>query len=195
MLCLCVIICFLNGVLSQTPGIGKCPQPRVKAKFDLKKYQGDWFELRHSIPNIYELYGKCTKVNYKLDEFGFLISTNEMYSELNRFHQQMIGNATIDTANCEKGSQCGKLKIAFPSAYANKVISPYWVLGTDYKSFATIWSCLEYDSYHFQYVWILGKEEHPAASVVKAAMRILKINGLDDIPMADTNQNNCPLKG
>lgn len=37
MLHICVIICLLSGVLSQTPGLGSCPQPKVQSKFNLKK--------------------------------------------------------------------------------------------------------------------------------------------------------------
>ncbi|XP_008552244.1 apolipoprotein D-like [Microplitis demolitor] len=144
---------------------------------------------------MYELYSKCTTANYTLDDYGFLIAENRQFSTVNRFQTQIIGNATIDKENCgEDSPECGKLIIGFPSAYTGKTIGPYWVLATDYGSFATVWSCTEYGSYHFKYVWILGRQEHPATSVVKAAMRILKINGINDIPMADTNQNNCPLK-
>lgn len=89
----------------------------------------------------------------------------------------------------------------------------YWVLDTDYTSFAVVYSCTpitpllksrEYSIIVIVYiysnwllfsiieiVWILTRDQNPDASVINAGLAVMDLNSLSRFPLRVTDQTNC----
>lgn len=57
-------------------------------------------------------------------------------------HTQIMGYATQVSKSDE-----AKLAVSFPSLPYN-IEAPYWVVDTDYDSYAVVWSCYEFGVFH-----------------------------------------------
>ena len=90
----------------------------------------------------------------------------------------------------------------------------YLVLGTDYDSYAVVWSCTpsllsnfrkffvyisrideKYEwnrSLHTELLWILTRDREPSEAVINSAMAVIESNNLNTSKLRITNQSNCP---
>nr|XP_036220881.1 apolipoprotein D-like [Bactrocera oleae] len=68
----------------------------------------------------------------------------------------------------------------------------YWVLGTDYKNYAVVYSCSNLLVAHSVVVWILTREAEPSEDIIKEAENILTSQSISLRPLILTDQTGCP---
>ncbi|KAJ6646531.1 Apolipoprotein D [Pseudolycoriella hygida] len=112
------------GMLSaQVPAFGKCPE-----------YLGLWYEAE-KYPFVFEIAGKCITATYDKMENGDVSVVNRQINRFTGSEGRVSGSATIISP--------GKLSVRFSSlpTPANNIEANYWVLDTDYSTFAVVYSC------------------------------------------------------
>jgi len=169
---------------AQVPFPNQCPEVSVVDNFDLDAYMGIWYEYS-KYPFIQEVGKKCMYAIY-----------------------QNIGNDTVDVENASinrltdrpsstKGKayviESGKLAVIF-SNRQRKDRPNYLVLGTDYESYAVVYSCTNFTPMaHSKLLWILTRERQPSEDVVLAAKKVIDDNHLSQSYLIETMQRDCPV--
>uniref|UniRef100_A0A8C6LE73 Apolipoprotein D n=1 Tax=Nothobranchius furzeri TaxID=105023 RepID=A0A8C6LE73_NOTFU len=133
-----VILLFALAADAQVIMPGRCPNAAVQEKFDAARYLGKWFEIQR-LPNSFQL-GHCCTATYSLESAGVV-------GVLNR---ELLANGTISEIN-------GIAKPIFLFSHTDAPPSPYWVLSTDYDSYALVYSCTDLGVIHVDFTWILSR--------------------------------------
>uniref|UniRef100_A0A6P4E3F2 Apolipoprotein D-like n=1 Tax=Drosophila rhopaloa TaxID=1041015 RepID=A0A6P4E3F2_DRORH len=69
----------------------------------------------------------------------------------------------------------------------------YLVLGTDYKSYAVVYSCSNLTPLaNFKFAWILTRQREPSTETIDVAKKILEENKISQAFLVDTLQKDCP---
>ncbi|KAF2356923.1 Lipocalin/cytosolic fatty-acid binding domain [Trinorchestia longiramus] len=181
------------GLMAQAQEIflKKCPSQTVVENFDLSRYLGKWYENR-SYFAIFQIGGRCTTAIYTDAGNGLVKVENTQINFLGKT-SGVVGQAKL--ANPE--STEGKLSVSFSSEtpyenMANEVTdSNYWVLDTDYTSYAVVWSCRNALIFNTQFLWILTRERNPPADVIDKALAVIARRGLDATRLSITEQTDC----
>ncbi|KAL7741679.1 hypothetical protein ACLKA6_000300 [Drosophila palustris] len=172
----------LNGVLAQVPFPGQCPQVKIMDTFDLDAYMGIWYE--HSkYPFAFEIGKKCIYAKYENID-------NSTVSVVNAAINRLSGKPTNIT---------GTAKVVAPAQLAvsffegQEVSQPnYQVLGTDYDSYAVVYSCSSLTPLaHLKIVWILTREREATAETIATALKILDDNRITQALLINTLQKDC----
>ncbi|KAG6456753.1 hypothetical protein O3G_MSEX009923 [Manduca sexta] len=85
----------------------------------------------------------------------------------------------------------GRLSVRFPTLPVD-IAAPYWVVDTDYDSYALVWSCYEFGLFHTRNAWILTRERNPPASVIDKAFESADRHNINRAFFIRTDQQNCP---
>ncbi|XP_012255906.2 apolipoprotein D-like [Athalia rosae] len=185
MLWITLILFMVGGSMAQIPIIGLCPSVDTVSNFTVSRYVGKWYEAEKYF-TIFQFGGKCTTAEYALSENGSVTIRNSQISSLTGLASSIDGIARFVGR-----SDDAKFSVNFPSLPLS-VDAPYWVLDTDYDSYAVVWSCTDYGFISARYAWILTRERNPPLSVVQGAYNVLDKNGLSRAFLLRTDQNNCP---
>ncbi|XP_044746729.1 apolipoprotein D-like [Coccinella septempunctata] len=179
-ICICEIWC-------QVPFFGKCPEiDSVQKNFDLNKYTGRWFEAEKYFAN-FELGKKCIFADYSLFENGTMKVLNQDININTHKKSSIEGNARPAGDDKE-----GKLLVNFPRRGV-RVDAPYWVLETDYDSYAVVWACSEYPMVSTKYAWILTRKRDPSEETLKKAYQVFERLNLSKKDLFKTDQKDCPI--
>ena len=104
------------------------------------------------------------------------------------------GSATLGEPN--NPSKPGKLIVRFDGqpAFTQSTTTNYNILDTDYDSYAIVYSCSQkfFGLLKSELLWILTRERHPSASVIRNATAIIERQGIDTKRLRQTRQTNCP---
>ena len=145
-----VALCFVV-VYSQEKTQEKCPDVET-VDLDLQKYSGAWYEVAVSPFAKYVLQPGCycTGANYtKNNEPNMLNSI----SRCNLLSKNGLAVKFTGTLLQPFSGHKGRLLMSiFPGIYAN-----YWVLDTDYNTYAVVWSCFPFGMSNRKEVWILSR--------------------------------------
>ncbi|KAI8424832.1 hypothetical protein MSG28_006760 [Choristoneura fumiferana] len=133
---------FFPEVLPDQPVVfrGLCDMsiPAI-ADFNAERYMGLWHEIE-SYPSVFQT-GACNNADYTLDLTTGVVDV---------FNTQVI-NQRLDTINgsaiiADDAAGTGKLVVTFPIADTDLTTSTdYWVLDTDYDSYALVYTCYNID--------------------------------------------------
>jgi len=179
-------------VNSQRPGFGKCPEYPTVENFDVKKFQGEWFEVERSF-YVLELVTGCTTLNFTArpdNVFRVAIKT------ANRWN----GNVMIGLLGTAAPQRNNKAELLFtinsnlPPALVRALpgVGYYKVLGTDYTSYALLYSCSDLGILHADLLWVLAREkELPVTSRVQV-YDILNTLNIDPTRLTLTKHKKCP---
>ncbi|KAI5712332.1 hypothetical protein M8J76_000917 [Diaphorina citri] len=230
----CLGCCLLVGLVlqsagAQSVGLGKCPENiKVVNDFDVLKYLGVWYE-QYRYFTVFQPGRKCTVTNYTRNDDGTVeVST----SQQNRWvKSDSTVNGTLKFAGTNLTE--GKLTL-FTNSAADKG-APYWIIGTDYNTYASVWACQEVlrintpnsthhkghhprpvpehytrtrvvwveifsndepipptaTMYHYEYGWILTREQVPSEQTLEKAKEDFKKNNLTVRFLTKTEQATC----
>ncbi|XP_072234830.1 apolipoprotein D-like [Leuresthes tenuis] len=167
-------------ISAQIFGWGPCPAPHVQPGFNIQKYLGRWYEIE-KIPTSFAR-GKCIEANYALRIDGTIrVLNSQIYKDKLR-----SAEATAVIKDFREPAKLG-VSFSFFSPY-----SPYWVLSTDYTSFAIVYSCTDFlYLFHWEYAWILGRSRFLPPYSVYYAKNLLSNEGVNIFRMRATDQKGC----
>ncbi|XP_017130105.1 apolipoprotein D-like [Drosophila elegans] len=180
-----LILLVVNGVWlgsAQVPFPGKCPDVKVVDPFDVEEYLGVWYEYA-KYPFSFEIGRKCISATYGLLDESTVSVLNAGISQLTGQPSNITGTAKLLGP--------GQLAVEFfpgqPQTEPN-----YLVLGTDYESYAVVYSCTSVTPFaNLKLVWILTRERVPSTETIDKAEKILVDNNISQAPLVQTAQKNC----
>ncbi|ROT67942.1 Apolipoprotein D [Penaeus vannamei] len=133
---------------SQELFFGSCPQQAVVQNFDLNSYLGKWYEIEKYFA-IFELGGKCITAEYSLLPSGNIKVVNSQANAVTGKATSIEGQAVLADPASVGGAPSGG-------------DGNYWVLDTDYTSYAIVWSCsFDIKLMNAQILWILMRDQNP----------------------------------
>uniref|UniRef100_A0A8D3A4D4 Apolipoprotein D n=1 Tax=Scophthalmus maximus TaxID=52904 RepID=A0A8D3A4D4_SCOMX len=150
--------------------LGRCPQPPVQEDFNVTKYMGTWYEIE-KLPALFER-GKCNQATYSLLADGTI-------------------NSIDGIAKVKDPSQPAILGVSFFKGFPD---GPYWVLSTDYQSYALVYSCNDYFGlFHVDYAWILARARLLPADDVSRLHDELTAAGVNVNRLTVSDQTGCDV--
>ncbi|KAH8314389.1 hypothetical protein KR059_005143, partial [Drosophila kikkawai] len=184
-----LVLLAANGVYlgnAQVPFPGKCPDVKVMDSFDVEAYMGIWYEYS-KYPFAFEIGKKCIYANYSIIDNSTISVVNAAINRFTGLPTNVTGKAKVIAP--------AQLAVAFyPSQQLTK--ANYQVLGTDYESYAVVYSCTSVTPLaNFKIVWILTRERQPSAKTIEDAKNILEDNNITQAFLIDTIQTKCPQLG
>lgn len=163
--------------------LGRCPQPPVQEDFNVTKYMGTWYEIE-KLPALFER-GKCNQATYSLLADGTVGVHNA----------ELLANGKINSidgiAKVKDPSQPAILGVSFFKGFPD---GPYWVLSTDYQSYALVYSCNDYFGlFHVDYAWILARARLLPADDVSRLHDELTAAGVNVNRLTVSDQTGCDV--
>ncbi|XP_071799852.1 apolipoprotein D-like [Asterias amurensis] len=163
---------------------GRCPTVEVKNDFNTTAYFGRWFEILRYENTRFEDGYKCIYAEYSAGDEG----------------QIGVLNFAINAATGEPRSSGGyayapnpevpaKLKVQLETSF---FAGDYWVLDTDYETFAMVHSCTGLFFFNFQFNWLLSPTQTLEADGVQDALRKFEDAGIDASRFIEADQAGCP---
>merc|ERR1719400_662127 len=106
--------------------------------------------------------------------------------EITGFWTQIM--RTMGAAYVPDPAHPGELIVHFPGT---PVDGDYWILDTDYENYAVVYACVDYifGLIHFEFAWILGREQQIDAAYIDHALDLMTGYGIDTSLLEDTVQN------
>ncbi|XP_022817976.1 uncharacterized protein LOC111350579 [Spodoptera litura] len=151
---------------------GQCDQTIESVKdFDLNKYMNLWYDVE-SYPSAFQD-GTCPNAHYTLT--GNTVSVRNSHV----VDQTLVTIDGVATLASTDGS--GKLKVTFNVQNTEVTTTDYWVLSTNYESYALVYSCANIDDDYMRVSsWKLSREK-----VLEAADETAISNAMNDIKVLD----------
>lgn len=168
---------------AQVIHLGRCPAVRVQPTFDVRKYMGAWYENRRFFA-IFELNAKCAHANYTLAPNATVVDV------LNMGVSKLTGRPNIARGKAYQYDPAdpAKLRVKFKKYIP---AGDYWVLGTDYTSYAAVFSCTDLTFFNAQIAWILTRSPRPTHKTLAQAYRVFEANGVNTDYFRVTDQTGC----
>uniref|UniRef100_A0A3B5AX71 Apolipoprotein D n=1 Tax=Stegastes partitus TaxID=144197 RepID=A0A3B5AX71_9TELE len=147
----------------------------------LFQYMGTWYEIE-KLPAVFEK-GKCSQATYSLLPDGTVSVHNA----------EILSNGKINSiqgvGKVENASQPAILSVGFFKGVPD---APYWVLSTDYHSYALVYSCADYFRlFHVDFAWILARTRELSQDVIGQLHDKLTAAGVNVNRLIVSNQTGC----
>jgi apolipoprotein D and lipocalin family protein len=186
-----VIIVFCEHVLGQSLSLGKCPSYPAIKKLDLKKFEGNWYEVERSF-YFMEMFASCTALSFTAKPSGILKVTVKNINRLSG--NPSVGFGTAVPIKNGSGEFNYRLDTRLPSAVARMMPGSgvYRVLDTDYDNYAILWSCSNLSIMYADLIWVLGRDRELPVTVRATVYNKLSELKLDSDRLVLTRQKNCP---
>ncbi|XP_015111690.1 apolipoprotein D [Diachasma alloeum] len=187
MLWIVVMLSLVGHCAALLPTFGICPEVETIERLNMTTFMGKWYEAERYF-SIVEFGAKCGTFNYSAGQNGALRIVTSQTSALTGIESNLEAIARpISRADDPK------LTVSYPSLPI-QYPTPHWVLGTDYDSYAVLWSCTNMGVFSIKSAWILTRERQPPVPVVEKAYKILDKNHISRAFFYRTDQKNCPAK-
>ena len=151
-------------------------------KFDLNRYTGKWFEIARS-RNFPMENGECATAVYNINGKGNVdvINSEVLNGRLNT--ARAVGYRT-DSSNM--------LLVNFGYSASGR----YIVVDTDYSNYSVVYSCGEYMTHKFEYVWILSRHRALDDNILSKLLLLIKNKfniSENDLHFTNQNESLCKL--
>ncbi|CAG0917470.1 unnamed protein product [Notodromas monacha] len=166
MLAVFLAICYLLSVVhggTNTVTFGPCVKPSVKTDLNITEYAGLWYEYER-FPVSFEDGLSCVQAHYARldDQFGRFRLNVTNAGIKNNAPDVIVGTAI-------QSWQPGVLKVKFQGA---PVYGTYKVLDTDYTSYASVYSCINFFLFKIEFAWVLTRETIPTPEISAMAEKV-----------------------
>ncbi|XP_076577695.1 apolipoprotein D-like [Chaetodon auriga] len=180
---LSVLLLTAAAAEAQSFNLGRCPQPSVQEDFNIQKYMGTWYEVE-KLPAMFEK-GTCNQATYSLLADGTVSVRNaELLSDRTM-------NSVDGFAKVKNSSQPAILGVSF---FKGAPDAPYWVLSTDYLSYAVVYSCSDYFGLvHIDFAWILSRTRALPEDLLSVLHDKLAAAGVNVNHLTVSNQTGCDV--
>ncbi|XP_071751516.1 apolipoprotein D-like [Centroberyx gerrardi] len=177
---LSVLLLAAAAAHAQSFHLGSCPTASVEKDFNITEYMGTWYEIE-KLPAVFER-GKCVQATYSLLSDGTVSVRNA----------ELLSNGKINSiegvARVKDPSQPAILAVSFFKG----IEDPYWVLSTDYRSYALVYSCSNYlGLFHIDFAWILARTRALTDDIISQQRDKLAAAGVDINRLTVSNQTGC----
>ncbi|KAJ8669023.1 hypothetical protein QAD02_000282 [Eretmocerus hayati] len=173
----------IGSAVAQIPSFGGCPDVETVSNFDVKKYLGKWYEQERFFA-AFEVGAKCVTAEYSENDNGTIKVVNKQINYVTSKPSSIEGYAV------QKTPGDAKLGVIFPSSPI-KSEGPYWIVDTDYDSYAVVWSCSELGFASAKIAWILTRERFPVHAVIEAAYQAIDKAKINKQFFMRTDQKHC----
>ncbi|CAG9857592.1 unnamed protein product [Phyllotreta striolata] len=153
-----------------------CPIVSTVENFNVTAYLGKWYE-QEKYPILTETFGSCIYTDYYQEDGTTRFKNNELL--FNLLPLSIGGTVSVNSTS-------GLLLIT-PDYKKTKHV-PYYVLDTDYETFAAVWTCRENST---RGAWILTRERTPLESAVENGRSALDRENLSLEELRKTDQKDC----
>ncbi|XP_054268139.1 apolipoprotein D-like isoform X1 [Macrosteles quadrilineatus] len=193
---LSLVMCGVQHSLGQLVKTGQCPSVSVKQDFDVNRYLGTWYQYATFGTRLFQGEGRCVTARYTL---------NTTTGGIDVFNSQIPKEGTFPSMSSIKGTAEladphnieGKLIVTFPAPVIRSIRAPYWVLDTDYDSFAVVYSCVDARLAHALSGWILTRVQdvdHSPQDKARLEAKVAEVLTEANLPRSlfvITDQGNC----
>ncbi|XP_059149412.1 apolipoprotein D-like [Physella acuta] len=172
---------------------GHCPSPGTQADFDMSKFAGVWHELesfdRNSSVCVSIFYSQHDNETYNVSSIGYIESLGND-STIHRTPITIKANAYAPNA-----SSPAELRLTYPGYNTTDGQPNYFIVSTDYVTYAVIYSCSSYfgDTINIHGAWILTRDRGVAPSNLTQIKDELAAAGVLVKNFGPSNQSNCEV--
>jgi apolipoprotein D and lipocalin family protein len=167
---------------------GSCPPIPVMKNFSPEKFLGTWYEIERYYSD-FQVNTKCSKIDFTYNPDGRIgILTSALHEKSG------MPKVAYGLANFEHGDSA-RMTISLtptPGSPAPKEFG-FWVLETDYESYAVVYSCDEFcrGRQHSKSIWVLGRTAIIPQQVMNRLYDKIKILSLDPKRLMKVDQHQC----
>ncbi|CAL4079538.1 unnamed protein product, partial [Meganyctiphanes norvegica] len=158
---------------------GKCANTAVMTNFNIEKFQGVWLEAQ-SVPNIFQLTRKCTKMEYSWNGNVVKATTKGLGDE--DLPTEQSTQMTMKKSRNKEATFIVDVK-ELPDAEI-----PFQILSTDYDNYACVYSCLKYEDFKVEFKWVLRRDKSKATDASRMCKTVFQKNRIDISKLTDTYQ-------
>eukprot|EP00095_Tigriopus_kingsejongensis_P008704 maker-scaffold894_size84319-snap-gene-0.10 protein:Tk08704 transcript:maker-scaffold894_size84319-snap-gene-0.10-mRNA-1 annotation:"PREDICTED: uncharacterized protein LOC103307970" len=146
-----------------------------------KPYLGDWYQVQ-GIPTFFSPSDStCIRATYGQNDDG-TVSVHNVLNYPDGSFGEICGFAySPDSENP------GDLIVEFPQSPKGD----YWILGTDYENWASVYACEDIIGIKFEYGWVLTRDPNPAQEYVDASFAAFTNGGVGLEAFEVNPQGNC----
>ncbi|ODM97170.1 Apolipoprotein D [Orchesella cincta] len=167
---------------------GSCPLVPVFKSFKPEKFLGTWYEIERYYSD-FQVNSKCNKIDFTSNHDGRIAIVTTALQEKSGMPKVAYG-----LANFEYGDSAKMTISLTPSGASSKHRQyGYWVLDTDYESYAVVYSCEDFcrGRQHAESMWVLGRTAVLPSQVTNRIYDRIKIMGLDPKRLIKVDQSKC----
>lgn len=142
----CLIAMAFNAV-NCLPFVNLCPKMDSMQDFDIRKFQGFWYEVMR-VPFNGPLATKCNTETYTILNGSHVDITAHFVEIGSNRNLNTVGKAVIDAKTPSV------LKFNFPEVEAT---GDFKVLSTDYENYAVMYRCKTIEIFKIEMAWVLSR--------------------------------------
>ncbi|KAJ8041363.1 Apolipoprotein D [Holothuria leucospilota] len=178
------------GSSSATWQWGRCRTTTQLEDFDIRRFQGTWYEGGRTNNVDVEEGSRCRQVEYRVYEEGMVyFKLVAIFDDADTNMTESIeGVASFDEENPARWA-------SMESRWLPATI--YWVHDTDYDSYAFLYSCKnKFLFFHEEMIWILTRQQYvePDSPLYQYIADRYEMTELDGSNLVPSEQMRCPSR-
>ncbi|XP_021946527.1 apolipoprotein D [Folsomia candida] len=185
---LLILVGISTTIMGQVLMEGSCPPIPVMKNFSPDKFLGTWYEIERYYSD-YQVNTKCNKIDFTYNPDGRIGILTSAIQEKSGMPKVSYG-----LANFEYGESARMTLSMTPTPGSPTHLEfGYWILDTDYESYAVVYSCDDFcrGRQHSKSIWVLGRTALLPQQVIHRIYDKIKVLGLDPKRLIKVDQHQC----